>query len=334
MPKIHRPKRGSLAFSPRKRAKKERIGFKTWPESSETKLLGFAGYKAGMTYIVFNDERKNSITAGSNVFCPVTIIETPNIRVAGIRAYTKAYDGLKPLTEVCTTNLEEDVGRRIPIPKNKNIEDFAKIEDNIGIISEIRAIVYTKPFLVKGVPKKSPDIMEIKIGGDDINDILEYSKRILGKDLNIRDIFSEGEFIDVSAVTVGKGIQGAVKRWGIILQKRKQGRGGKKRHTGNLGPWFPSRVRWTVPMAGQMGYHKRTEYNKEILKIGDKGSEITPAGGFVNYGIVNNSYIMVKGSIPGPKKRFIAMRKGIRINPNRQSHLGSPIEYISLESQQ
>ncbi|HIH78344.1 MAG TPA: 50S ribosomal protein L3 [Halobacteria archaeon] len=334
MPKIHRPKRGSLAFSPRKRAKKERVGFKTWPESSETKLLGFAGYKAGMTYIVFKDERKNSVTNGDSVFCPVTIIETPNIRVAGIRAYTKTYEGLKPLTEVWTTNLEEDVQRRTSIPKNKNIDDFTRIEDNLDRVSEIRAIVYTKPFLVKGVPKKSPDIMEIKIGGSDINDIFEYSKKILGKDLNIKDILSEGDFIDVSAVTVGKGIQGAVKRWGIITQNEKQGRGGKRRHIGNLGPWFPSRVRWTVPMAGQMGYHKRTEYNKEILKIGDKGSEITPAGGFVNYGIVNNPYIMVKGSIPGPNKRFIGIRTGIRINPNRQTILGSPIEYISLESQQ
>jgi len=334
MPKIHRPKRGSLGFSPRKRAKKERVGFKTWPKSSETKLLGFAGYKAGMTYIVFNDERKNSVTSGESVFCPVTIIETPNIRVAGIRAYTKTYDGLKPLTEVWTANLDEDVRRRISIPKNKNLDDFTRIEENLGQISEIRAIIYTKPFLVKGVPKKSPDIMEIKIGGDDINDILGYAKNILGKDLNVKDIFSEGEFIDVSAVTVGKGFEGPVKRWGIITQNEKQGRGGKRRHIGNLGPWFPSRVRRTVPMAGQMGYHKRTEYNKEIIKIGDKGGEITPAGGFVNYGIVNNSYIMVKGSIPGPKKRFIGLRKGIRINPYKQSQLGSPIEYISLESQQ
>jgi len=334
MPKIHRPKRGSLAFGPRKRAKKERIGFKTWPESDETRLLGFAGYKAGMTYIVLKDERENSITNGDNVFYPVTIIETPDIRVAGIRAYATTYDGLKPLTEVWTKNLEKEVERRIPIPKNKNIEDFTKIEDNLDSISEVRAIVYTKPFLVKGVPKKSPDIMEIKIGGSNINDIFEYSKKIFGKDLNIKDIFSEGEFIDVSAVTIGKGIQGPVKRWGIITQNEKQGRGGKRRHIGNLGPWFPSRVRRTVPMAGQMGYHKRTEYNKEILKMSGKGSEVTPAGGFVNYGTVNNPYIMVKGSIPGPKKRFIGIRKGIRINPSKQSHLGSPIEYISLESQQ
>ena len=47
-----------------------------------------------------------------------------------------------------------------------------------------------------------------------------------------------------------------------------------------------------------MGFHQRTEYNKLIMKIGNNGSEITPKGGFLRYGVINTEYVIVKGSVP------------------------------------
>ena len=73
-----------------------------------------------------------------------------------------------------------------------------------------------------------------------------------------------------------------VKRWGVKLLPRKNRK--HQRMVGTLGPWNPHYVRSTVPQAGQMGYHQRTEYNKRVLKIGDSGEEITPNGGFIRYG--------------------------------------------------
>ena len=68
----------------------------------------------------------------------------------------------------------------------------------------------------------------------------------------------------------------------------------------------------TVPNSGQMGYHKRTEYNKRILKVGDDASEVNPKGGFLHYGNLNNSYVVIHGTIPGPTKRLIRFRDPVR----------------------
>ncbi|HID29469.1 MAG TPA: 50S ribosomal protein L3, partial [Desulfobacterales bacterium] len=78
-----------------------------------------------------------------------------------------------------------------------------------------------------------------------------------------------------------------------------------RRAVAALGPWKPPRMLYTVPRAGQMGYHQRTEYNKRILKIGEDGKEVTPRGGFIRYGLVRGPYILVNGSVPGPAKRLI-----------------------------
>lgn len=80
--------------------------------------------------------------------------------------------------------------------------------------------------------------------------------------------------MDVLAITKGKGFQGPVKRWGVKILPRKSRK--TKRGVAVIGPWHPTRVLYTVPRAGQMGYFQRTEYNKRILKIGADGKEITP----------------------------------------------------------
>jgi len=77
---------------------------------------------------------------------------------------------------------------------------------------------------------------------------------------------------------------------------------------------FNDEVMWTVPRAGQLGYFARTEYNKQILKIGEDGEEVTPANGFKRYGKVG-VHCMVKGSVPGPSKRLVRIRDPIRPKP-------------------
>ncbi|VUT23467.1 MAG: 50S ribosomal protein L3 [Candidatus Methanolliviera sp. GoM_asphalt] len=346
MPTKHRPRRGSLAFSPRKRAKSEIPRYGAWSSSDKVKLLGFSGYKVGMTHVIIKDDREYSPTKDEEIFVPVTVIETPNMKIAGIRAYKDTTYGLKPIGEVWTVNLDKELKRRVCAAKNQEKSDeesFRRLEERTESISKVRAIAYTRPKSVSGVSKKIPEIMEIEIGGEEIGEILEYSKSLLGREIKVSEVLEEGEFVDVSAITRGKGFQGPVKRWGIMTQNEKQGRGGKRRHIGNLGPWFPSRTRWTVPQAGQLGYQQRTEFNKEIISIGEDGGEIIPDGGFVHYGVVKNPYLLVKGSVPGPKKRLIRMRGAMRMQSAQKiSDIHTPevvsgvhkVEYISLKSQQ
>src|SRR5512136_1067023 len=174
--------------------------------------------------------------------------------------------------------------------------------------------------------------MEIKVGGADIKKQTDFAMGLLGKEVTLSNVIQIGTYADITAITTGKGTQGAVKRWGIMLRKRKHSRGGKERHVGTLGPWNPHHVRWQVPQMGQMGFQQRTEFNKRILKIGENGTEITPAGGFLHYGVINNPYVLVKGSIPGPIKRLIRIRPAIRQGEHGVITPGT--EHVSVQSKQ
>jgi large subunit ribosomal protein L3 len=69
------------------------------------------------------------------------------------------------------------------------------------------------------------------------------------------------------------------------------------------------------------------------MLIGENEEEINPKGGFIKYGEIKGDYILVLGSVPGPKKRLIRIRKTIR--PIRSFILKAPeITFISRESQQ
>jgi large subunit ribosomal protein L3 len=328
MPKNHHPRRGSMAYSPRKRARAETPHIKHWPNGGEKpKIQGFLGYKAGMTHAFVVDYRPTSTTSGKEVIMPVSVIETPPIKIAAIRAYKWDIHGLATIGELWTSKIDSELAKKISIPKNtkKKNWDFIKNAD------DIRALVYTQPKLVTGIPKKIPEIRELRINGGTIDECITYAKEILVKEIKIEDVMKEGDMLDILAVTKGKGFQGHVQRWGVKLLTHKNSK--HRRMIGTQGSWHPNWVQATVPNAGQMGYHQRTEYNKRVLKIGENGEEITPSGGFPNYGNVRNSYVVIHGSIPGPSKRLISMRDAIRYK--RGVKVEKPeISYISTTSKQ
>jgi large subunit ribosomal protein L3 len=294
-------------------------------------MLGFMGYKAGMTHIMMVEDKPGSLHLGKEASHPATILDVPPIIVFAIRAYTKDQYGLHTFTEAWMKSPPKDFDRALVLPEEFNTEEnLKKIEENIEKIAEIRLLAATQPRLV-AVPKKKPDISEIKVDGGSIKEQLEYAKSLLGKNVSITDVFKEGHFMDAIAITKGKGFQGPVKRWGINILPRKSRK--TKRGVASIGPWRPARVLYTVPRAGQMGYHQRTEYNKRILKIGVAGKDVTPKGGFVRYGEVKGTYVIVDGSLPGPVKRLVRLRYPAR-PPTKVPDALPNITYISLESTQ
>ena len=334
MVRHHQPRKGSVAFSPRKRVARETPRIKSWPSNEEPKLLGLAGYKVGMTHAMVVDNDKNSPTSGMEVFTPVTVLEVPPIVIMGIRSYEKTNHGLKAITEVIADNLDED-SRKITLPKDYDqSEAIAKIQDALEKTEEIKVVVHTNPKLAS-VPKKKPEIFEVAIGGSSVEEKLNTALELLGKEVRASDILNEGQYVDAIATTKGKGFQGVIKRWNIRIQYGKAARSGKGRHVGSIGPWSPERTMWTVAQAGQMGYHKRTEFNKKVLKIGDASEVdlVNPDGGFIKYGLVKNDYVLVKGSLPGPTKRLVILRQAIR--PKKADDAAAPqINYISTSSKQ
>jgi large subunit ribosomal protein L3 len=294
-------------------------------------LLGFIGYKAGVTTVSMVEDHAGSPNFGKEIVSPVTVLDTPPAIVCAIRAYTRDSYGLKTLTEAWMKEPPKDIERLITPPKNPEPEKGLKVmEENQEKIAEFRLLVATQPRLTR-VPKKKPELVEIKADGPSVKAQFEYIKPLLGKKISITDVFKEGQFIDVLSITKGKGIQGPVKRWGV---KKLSHKGRKlKRGIGTLGGWSPSRVLYTVPRAGQMGYHQRTEYNKRILKIGTNGAEATPRGGFLRYGPIKGIYTIIKGSLPGSAKRLVRLRYPAR-PPKRVQEAPPKITEISLRSPQ
>ena len=109
------------------------------------------------------------------------------------------------------------------------------------------------------------------------------------------DIFQEGDKIDASAISKGKGFQGAIKRHG---QHRGPMAHGSKfhRHQGSNGSaTTPGRVFKGKGMPGQMGGKKVTVQNLEIVKVD-----------------AENNLILVKGAVPGPKKCLVTLKETVK----------------------
>ena len=111
------------------------------------------------------------------------------------------------------------------------------------------------------------------------------------------DIFGAGEKIDATAISKGKGFQGAVKRHN---QHRGPMTHGSKfhRHAGSNGAASdPSKVFKGKKMPGQMGHKKITIQNLEVVRVD-----------------AENNLLLVKGSVPGPKKCLVTIREAVKAN--------------------
>jgi large subunit ribosomal protein L3 len=331
--KTHAPRHGSLAYLPRKRAEHLFARMNFWPavESEAPKLLGFIGYKAGMTHAFVIEDRKRSPEFGKEVIRAATVLETPPVLICAVRVYTRTTDGLRTLTEAWMKEPPKDIGRVFTVPDNfKAEEGLKRIEQNLAKVAKFRLVAVTQP-KQSNLARKKPDIAEIELGGGTVQQQFDFVKSLLGKTVTPAEIFKEGQFVDVASVSTGKGFQGPVKRWGVTIL---QAKGRKtKRGIATLGPWNPHHVMYSIARAGQMGYHQRTEYNKRILKIGKDGKEVTPKGGFLRYGLVRGPYLLLAGSIAGTEKRPVRLRFPAR-PPRNVAEEPPQITEVSLESPQ
>ncbi len=307
------PRHGSLAYLPRGRASYPTGKINYWPEveADTPRLLAFAGYKVGMSYVYLTSTVRGSPTFGQEVQRPVTFIEAPPLLVCGFRAYADTASGLKAVTEIWADKLPKDVERiRTPSKKEEEEEEgkadsLASMSAKLGGVKRFRAILCTQPRRAS-VSQKKPELFEAEVAGGDVKGQFEYLQGLLGKEVSAADVFRVGQMVDTIGVTKGKGIQGAIKRWGVKTVQHKSNK--TVRGVGTLGPWTPHYVMYTIPRPGQMGFHQRTEINRRILKIGKEAKAFMPDGGFTHYGAVKDTYIVLEGSVPGPAKRLVKLR--------------------------
>jgi large subunit ribosomal protein L3 len=115
----------------------------------------------------------------------------------------------------------------------------------------------------------------------------------VGQEVKV-DIFAEGDIVDVTGISKGKGFQGAIKRHG---QSRGPMSHGSRYHRrpGSMGPIAPNRVFKSKELPGRMGGERVTVQNLTIVKVDPE-----------------RNLILVKGNVPGPKKALVTIKSAVK----------------------
>ncbi|QGZ97701.1 50S ribosomal protein L3 [Mycoplasma sp. NEAQ87857] len=137
-----------------------------------------------------------------------------------------------------------------------------------------------------------------------VKEIRNMSGYELGQEIKA-DIFASGELVDVTGTSKGKGFAGTIKRHNQHIGPKSHGGGGGSqpvRQTGSLGDISGNKVVKGMTMPGHLGHVKTTVQNLEVVKVD-----------------VENNLILIKGSIPGPKKSFVTVKEAVKGLPNREA---------------
>lgn len=203
-------------------------------------------------------------------------------------------------TKVGMTQIFNENGALIPVTvlqagpcvvtQVKTVENDGYNAVQVGF-GDIREVLVNKPrkghFAKAGVANKRY-LKEFKF-----ENASDYT---VGQEIKV-DIFAEGERVDATATSKGKGFQGAIKRHG---QSRGPMAHGSKfhRHAGSNGAaTTPGRVFKGKKMPGHMGHVKVTVQNLEVVRIDTQ-----------------NNIILVKGAVPGPKKSLVMLKNTVKAN--------------------
>ena len=317
------------------------------------------GYKAGMSHVVRDLDRPGSKMHKKEVVEAVTIIETPPMVIVGVTGYMETPRGLRSVTTVFAEHLSDDLRRRFyknwyrskrkaftrhsrKYQNNSGQEILASLDKLKKHATVIRVLAHTQVRKLSVGQKKS-HLMEVQLNGGSISDKVDWAYSQFEKEVTVSGVFEQDENVDVIGITKGHGFEGVTARWGTKKLPRKTHKGLRK--VACIGSWHPARVRFTVPRAGQDGYHHRTEMNKKIYRIGLKDDKsngstefdltakrITPMGGFPHYGVVGQDFIMIKGACVGVKKRVLTLRKSLITHTSRTSLEKVKLKFIDTSS--
>lgn len=136
----------------------------------------------------------------------------------------------------------------------------------------------------------------------------------LGQEIKA-DIFTEGEMVDVTGTSKGKGTQGVIKRYNQT--RGPMGHGSQyHRGVGSLGTMLPMRVLPGKKMPGRMGNEKVTVQNLEVISID-----------------LENNVILIKGNVPGPKNSLVVIKTSVK-NPNVVNDKEDLLTYVASANEE
>ena len=168
--------------------------------------------------------------------------------------------------------------------KTPETDGYAAVQVGFGDIKEARVNKPRKGHFAKAGAANKRFVRELKLEGN-----FELGQEIKA------DLFAAGDKVDATAISKGKGFQGAIHRHG--LHRGPMAHGSKyHRHAGSNGACSdPSRVFKGKKMAGQMGYKRITIQNLEVIRVD-----------------AEDNLILVKGSVPGAKKSLVTLKESVK----------------------
>ena len=138
---------------------------------------------------------------------------------------------------------------------------------------------------------------------------VDVSKYSLGQELSV-EVFAEGEMVDVTGTSKGKGYQGVIKRY--HQSRGPMGHGSQyHRGVGSLGTMRPMRVFKGKKLAGHMGSVTVTMQNLEVVAVN-----------------AEDNTILIKGNVPGPKKSLVIIKSAIK-KPNVKKEKVELVSYAT-----
>ena len=140
---------------------------------------------------------------------------------------------------------------------------------------------------------------------------VDVSKYQLGQELTV-EVFEEGEMVDVSGISKGKGFQGVIKRYN--QSRGPMGHGSQyHRGVGSLGTMTPMRVFKGKKLPGHMGHVSVTMQNLEVVAV-----------------MKDENVILIKGNVPGPKKSLVIIKSAVK-KPNVKNDKIELVTYANEE---
>ena len=146
-----------------------------------------------------------------------------------------------------------------------------------------------------------PELGHLKTAGEDIKKYLKEFKLedctpYNAGDVLLADVFAEGDYVDVTGISKGKGYAGTIKRYHFSRLKETHGSGPVARHAGSMGACSdPSRVMKGKKLPGHMGVERVTVQNLTVVKVD-----------------AENNLIALKGAIPGPKGGIVYLTDSVK----------------------
>ena len=203
--------------------------------------------------------------------------------------------------KVGMTQIFDEAGKVVPVTvieagpctvvqkKTEEKEGYASVQLGFTDIKERKLTKPEKGHLEKaGVPLKKY-LKEFR---------LEDAENMNVGDELKADTFAEGDKIDITGISRGKGFAGVVKRHGASIQKRSHGGGPVHRHAGSMGPGAtPSRIKNGKMGAGHMGTDQVTVQNLDVVKVDPE-----------------LNLIAVRGAVPGPRGGIVYLKSTVKNN--------------------